>query len=431
MQAPLTPTAQGRGTTRFPLAQPGQTFFGWSSTGKDLHLAHLSGDLSVTSCTIMASRTRNRLPVWDDAASSNGSATPSTTRSAPSSQATAARSSRHALLKSSARFLQEVQSQWPAVPPVEINRPSIHTLDSSGRLANGNDTRSLEKTRAVSSASSYRSVSSRLAPRDALPVPRGAPTRSVSSSHLTSAVSQNKSASDKDKDKVHNRLSVASSFIHRDSEALEELLLEHETVAHGIRQQASHDSLGSSYTVSAPQNKPQKLDTKGASPATQVSTYEAEAFPQEEPDAVPAPRRASTTHTASPARVKTTAQPTGSRRASVRQASASASHSNGSTPLSPICSVHSGISRPDSSTPRSEDSSLVPLIPALLTTELPSQADLTAASPLERFAILAGLFSAMVKGSQTSVQQFGNKTVRLKRELRARLEEIKRHESRR
>jgi hypothetical protein len=65
-----------------------------------------------------------------------------------------------------------------------------------------------------------------------------------------------------------------------------------------------------------------------------------------------------------------------------------------------------------------------------LTAELPSQADLAAASPLERFAILAGLFSTMVKGSQTSVQQFGNKTVRLKRELRARLEEMKRHESR-
>ncbi|PWN18246.1 hypothetical protein BCV69DRAFT_301385 [Microstroma glucosiphilum] len=379
----------------------------------------------------MAPRPRNRLPVWDDAASSNGSAAPSTTRSAPSSQATGAHSSRQALLKSSALFLQEVQTHWPAVPTVDIDRPSIHTLGSPGRVTDGNFTRNVPKVRSASSTSASRSHSSGLAPQDALPNPRGAPMGSVSSGQLATAHShpQSKSTSDNKRYENKNRLSVASSFIHRDSEALEELLLEHETVAHGVRQQSSHESLRSSYVASKPQDQGEERKIKEELPTTQVLTYQAEAASQGQPDASLASSTAKRPHAASPAHVETIKQSHGNRRASQRHASASAPSSNGRTRLSPICSVQNGSSPPDSCAPQVEDLPLVPLVPPLLAAELPSQADLTAVSPLERFAILAGLFSTIVKGSQTSVQQFGNKTVRLKRELRARLEELKRHES--
>lgn len=363
--------------------------------------------------------------MWDDAASSNGSAAPSTTRSTPSSPVAAAHSSRHALLKSSARFLQEVQSQWPAVPTIDIDRPSIHTLGVPG------SDRRLAKARSGSSASSHRSHSSKLAPKDALPTPRAPPTRSVSSTQLTSSFLQTKTVPDKVKQKDKNRLSVASSFIHRDSEALEELLLEHENVAHGVRQRSSHESLNRSYAAGAIQTTEGDSAANGVSPATQVPTYEAEGIPQGEPGASAAFSHANGSHTASPARVLTSEKPFRIRRASLRKSLASAPPRNGGTPLSPICSVHNAASPSDLGAPRSWDAPVVPLIPAVLAAELPSQADLTAAPPLERFAVIAALFSTMVKGSQTSVQQLGNKTVRLKGELRARLEEMKRHESKR
>ena len=72
-----------------------------------------------------------------------------------------------------------------------------------------------------------------------------------------------------------------------------------------------------------------------------------------------------------------------------------------------------------------------PPLPGLLSQELPTGVELQPLPPLERYTILSGTMSALIRGSQATVQKLGNKGVRLKREVRARAEECRRYERKR